>query len=416
MRTNKILTGGWVLAAILALSSCSTSRQVTLKDDMYNTKTSDRTSNVYQSPDYYYSDGTVSDQNHSQNNGYYADDYSDQEYNEGGEYDDLEYANRINRFYYASPGMTYYDPFFDPWYGYGGFGMGFGWNNWGWNNGFSVGFGWGWNRPYYGWGNSYWGSPYYGYGWGNPYYGGGYWGMNSYYNNWGHPYYGNGYYGGGYYGGGYYNNRPNRTSVRSDGRDRFNTRVPNNGGVRDVSTSSRRGSNTVIRDDNGRIVTGSGARGSSSRRGSTEPSRGSSATIDRNGTTDGSRRGATVPLRGSGQNTTIRPTNPVDQNSTNGSRGSSSRLPSNNSNVDRSSTSRPATSNTSRRGTSSPATSRGESYTPPTRSSNQGSTMSSPPSRSSSGSTMSSGSSSRSSGSSSSGSSGGSRSSGSSRR
>src|SRR5690606_22082041 len=70
----------------------------------------------------------------------YEDEYYDENYVDG--YEDSYYANRLNRFYYYTPGMSYYDPFFDPWmsfspYGYGGFG-------------FSLGFGYGgWGSPWY---------------------------------------------------------------------------------------------------------------------------------------------------------------------------------------------------------------------------------------------------------------------------
>lgn len=405
MKTNRLLIGGWALAAIISLSACSTSRQVALKDDMYNNQATRKVNNVYQSPDYYY---TGNEEQAQQDNSFYSDEYSDQEYYEGNEYEDLEYANRINRFYYASPGMTYFDPFFNPWYGYGGLGFGFG-------NGFSLGFGW--NSPYYGYG---WGNPYYGYGyggWGYPYYGGGYWGMNSYYNSWGHPYYGGGYYGGGYYGG-VYNPRVDRTSVRSQNRDRFNARVGNNVNDRRGASNINRGSSTTVtRDNNGRILTGT---------------RAAANAVDRS-TTSGIRNSADS-RRGNGSTGTIIRSNTNsagDRNSTSGviSRDNSGRVPTGNTNNSNraSTTDRSGTSSTnSRRGTSAPATSR-ESYTPPSRSSNSGNTNSTPPTRSSSsessmsrgssGSSSSSGGVSRSTGGSSSSSGGGGgRSSGSSRR
>ncbi|MDR2285163.1 MAG: hypothetical protein LBE37_18265, partial [Sphingobacterium sp.] len=159
MKTNKLLIGGWTLALVAVLSSCSTSRQVTYRDDVYNNQTAgSRPAQVYQSPDYYYTEPQNSNSNAG--GGYYSDEYSDEEYYED-QYEDLQYANRINRFYYSSPGMTYYDPWFDPWYGYGGFGLG--WSTGGWGSSWSIGFGWG--SPYYSYG---WGSPYYGYGWGRP--------------------------------------------------------------------------------------------------------------------------------------------------------------------------------------------------------------------------------------------------------
>lgn len=128
---------------LFGLSSCSTSRNVTYRDDVYNQNNEAR--RVYQSSDYYYTDEEYA----GTENDYYQDEYSDQQYEEGyyqDEYSDLEYANRINRFYYNSPGMSYYDPWFDPWFGYAGFGLGFG-SPW-WGPSWSFGFGWG--SPWYG--------------------------------------------------------------------------------------------------------------------------------------------------------------------------------------------------------------------------------------------------------------------------
>ena len=157
MKNNKIFLGGLALAFAALISSCSTTSRTVYRDDVYNNRDN---GTVYQSPDYYYTDGT--DEESIAQSDYYADEYSDEDYVEGG-IEDLEYANRINRFYYNSPGMMYYDPWFDPWYGYSGFGLG-------WNSGFGWSLGFGWGSPYLGmgWG---WGSPYYGYGWGRPYYG-----------------------------------------------------------------------------------------------------------------------------------------------------------------------------------------------------------------------------------------------------
>jgi hypothetical protein len=155
MKTNKFIIGSFAVVYLALLSACSTSRQVAYQDDMYNNRAANSTNQDYQSSDYYYTEGQeVASAN--ADNQYYADEYSDQEYYEDG-YEDLEYANRINRFYYSSPGMSYYDPWFDPWYGYSGFGLG--WSNWGWGASWSMGFGWG--NPWYGYGY-----PYYNYGWG----------------------------------------------------------------------------------------------------------------------------------------------------------------------------------------------------------------------------------------------------------
>lgn len=107
-------------------------------------------------------------------------------------------------FYYGAPiiayspyspfGYSFYDPFYRPYYGYGGLTI-------------NIGFGYGFGRPYYrpyGYGYGY--DPYYSYGYG---YRGGY--------------YGNGYYGGGYYGNGYYGvgaDRPARNYTYGPRRSR----------------------------------------------------------------------------------------------------------------------------------------------------------------------------------------------------
>lgn len=126
-------------------------------------------------------------------------------------YYDMDYASRIDRFYYGSPYRNYYDPYYNyygynSWYGYGPY------------YGYSLG-GY-FNNIYYNWYN-----PYSYYGWGNPYYGS-WWGPYSYYGGgyWGGGYWGGGYWGGGYYAGrGSYNNpnygaRPSRGSENGVGR------------------------------------------------------------------------------------------------------------------------------------------------------------------------------------------------------
>lgn len=70
-------------------------------------------------------------------------------------------VNYYNNSYRPYWGYGYYDPFYDPYYYGGGWGM-------------SIGFGWGWNGYYRPWYNHhYWGSPYYG-GYYSPYYAHGY--------------------------------------------------------------------------------------------------------------------------------------------------------------------------------------------------------------------------------------------------
>jgi len=286
MKNKKILLGGAALGLLALISSCSTSSRTVYRDDVYNNRDAGQ---VYQSPDYYYTDGTA--EGTTTDAEYYADDYTDEAYAEGGyePLNDLEYANRINRFYYNSPGMMYYDPWFDPWYGYSGFG--FGWNSgWGW----SMGFGWG--SPYWSMG---WGSPYYGYGYGGwPYYGG-YWGYNSYYSHWGNPYYGLGY------GGGYYNNYYNS-----------NRRVASN--RNDVAARQRAnsGRSYVTRDASGRYVTGRAAstRNTVNRTGS-----------DRNsGRVD---RGSTIDRTSSGRTNTSRSQGTIDRTGSDRNRGTISRNP-----------------------------------------------------------------------------------------
>src|SRR5699024_7393720 len=215
MKKYKLLLGSSTLALLFVMSGCSTSRQMAQKDDVYNTQSEAR--QVYQSPDYYYTDEEVQEDEYYaeeqySDEGYYADEYSDEEYyaDDGYGYEELEYANRINRFYYSSPGATYYDPWFDPWYGYSGFGLG--WSSWGWGSRWSINFGFGYNPWHYGYAGMY--SPYYG----------GLWGYNSYYSRWGHPYYGYGY------GVPYYSYpRVVRNTPRTNIRNTQNTRSTRNG-------------------------------------------------------------------------------------------------------------------------------------------------------------------------------------------
>ncbi|MEI6277664.1 MAG: hypothetical protein WCP08_16820, partial [Prolixibacteraceae bacterium] len=108
--------------------------------------------------------------------------------------EEMDYSTRIRTFY--DPYM--YNPFWDSYwgYGYGGYGLNFGWG--GFYNPWYPYYGYGGGYPYYGFGGGY-----YGYGGGYPYYGfgGGYYGYGG-----GYPYYGfsGGYYGYGSGGGVYY--------------------------------------------------------------------------------------------------------------------------------------------------------------------------------------------------------------------
>lgn len=282
MKKNRLLIGALAITGAFMLGSCGTSRQI-YGDDVYGSRGQAR-QKVYQSPDYYYTDADGDQQGTRAQGGYYDDEYSDQDYNTDS-YQDLEYANRINRFYYASPGMTYFDPFFDPWYGYGmggwygygpSFGLGWGWNS-GWGSSWSMGFGMGWGSS---WG---WGSPWYGgyHPWGGGWYGGGYWGSG---------WYGNGYWGGGYYG----NVIPRYASARSSYRDNYNVRT-SSARTRTAGGYDRTG---VARDSRGRITSVANGRsrtsdGSIARsRGSYDRSSGRSRTSDgisNRGYSDGAR-------------------------------------------------------------------------------------------------------------------------------
>jgi hypothetical protein len=150
----------------------------------------------FSSPENGQSDATANAGNHVTNNG---NDNSQQrkgistsEYDDGygntyvtnnyyGDYynnDYPSYTARINRFYRPAIGWGYYncyfDPFWDPWWG---------WNGWGFQPGFSISFGWGWPWWYGGWGWNW--------GWG--------WGWNSWAWNWGW-YWGNPYWNGYFHG------------------------------------------------------------------------------------------------------------------------------------------------------------------------------------------------------------------------
>src|SRR5688572_22159330 len=133
MKANSLKISILASVSLLYLGACSTSRQVAFRDDVYNNKTQAVEEN-YQSPDYYYDEGAEPARQYA-NGGYYEDEYTDEGYYDdtyADEYNGSEYANRINRFYYYSPGMSYYDPWFDPWYGYNSwYGSG-----WGWGSGF----------------------------------------------------------------------------------------------------------------------------------------------------------------------------------------------------------------------------------------------------------------------------------------
>ncbi|MEJ5995317.1 hypothetical protein WG904_12900 [Pedobacter sp. Du54] len=171
MNTNHLFTSMLAVSALL-VTSCSTSKLAknnAIQDDVYNTTAQAKE----------YKEAAPVEQIAQ------TDQRTDDYYGTSDPYYDMDYATRINRFYYANPWRTYYDGY----YGYSPFGF---------NNFYSPFYGnaFGWNDGYY---NNFYNSyNYWGY-YGAPYYNN-YWGLYSYYN----PYlWGGGYYGGG---GGYYGN------------------------------------------------------------------------------------------------------------------------------------------------------------------------------------------------------------------
>jgi hypothetical protein len=184
---------GIFLIGAMALSSCSTTKLANTErsDDVYFSKAKAGDEPTYAAVDNQNPNATQEQA--------YSDDDDDYFY-----YDD--YASRINRFSYYSP-FSYYDNLY---YGY---------NNYAFNSGFSLGFnygpfgygyspygygGWGLGYGYGGWGLGL------GYGWGGLGWGGLGGGYGGYYGG----FYGGGY--GGYYAGG--TPRPNRGSGYSSGR------------------------------------------------------------------------------------------------------------------------------------------------------------------------------------------------------
>jgi len=184
MKPNQLFTSMLALVTVVA-ASCAAPRmaqQGNADDDVYSTTAKAK---IYTPAPVKPSQETPSSEKPYSEEQYEESDY----YGTSDPYYDMDYASRINRFYYASPWRTYYDPYFySGWYPYSGWsvGIGFGpfYNNY-------------WNSPYGGWGYAY--SPFWGWnnwGWNNYYYGGYY----------GGGFLGGGYYGG-YYGGGFYTGR-----------------------------------------------------------------------------------------------------------------------------------------------------------------------------------------------------------------
>ena len=215
MKPINLFTSMLALTTIV-VTSCSAPRmaqQTNSDDDVYNTTA---TAKVY-------TPAPVVAPSQAQEETYNEDDY----YGTSDPYYDQDYTSRINRFYYASPWRTYYDPYFyNGWYG------DFGWGSY-------AGMGWGYmNSPF--WGYNGWGL---GLGWGFNN-----WGWNSYY---GGGLYGGGFYGGGLYGGGYYTGR---TTIVPDYRSR--PRVGRENGVGYDSRYSSPRSSAVRTDANGNEIPG----------------------------------------------------------------------------------------------------------------------------------------------------------------
>jgi hypothetical protein len=255
MKPIYLLTGllAWTTLVVTSCSAPRMAQQASVNDDVYN---STARAVEYQKP------------SRTQAQQYLDEDtsYTEEDYGTSDPYADMDYSSRINRFYYGGPFRSYYDPYFDGFYGYnpyysgfslgmgfgGGFGGGFGYGGWG---GSFMGGYWG---PYSGFGSFY--NPYWGYG-GWPYGGG---------------FYGGGYFGGGYYGGGYGGSRGNVAYGGRPSRGREN-------GVGYTRTNSGFGTSGATRTSNGNVISG---RSRSERYG-----------VGRGVTTGNPNRGATLDAR-----------------------------------------------------------------------------------------------------------------------
>ncbi|SOD13274.1 hypothetical protein [Pedobacter xixiisoli] len=172
MRVNHFLTSTLAAAAML-VASCSTQKmaQNNTADDVYNTTAQARV--------YKYSPPVQTAQIDTSR--------YDANYRASDESYDMDYASRIDRFYYGSPNRVYFDDYYNV-YGYNSW-----YNPYDWSLGFNYGWGFNrWHNPYSSW--AFYGSPYYWNTWG-PY---SYWGGGL---GWGGGF-GGGYWGGGYWGGG----------------------------------------------------------------------------------------------------------------------------------------------------------------------------------------------------------------------
>jgi hypothetical protein len=196
MKPIYLLTGllAWTTLVVTSCSAPRMAQQASIDDDVYN---STARAVEYQKPA-----RTQAQQYLDEDTSYTAED----DYGTSDPYADMNYSSRINRFYYGGPFRSYYDPYFDGFYGYNpyysgfslGIGFGYGFGGWG-----------GWGSPFMG---GYWG-PYSSFGY-SPFWGYSSWPYGGYYGG----YYGGGYLGG-YYGGGYlvgnrgnvsYGGRPSR--------------------------------------------------------------------------------------------------------------------------------------------------------------------------------------------------------------
>jgi len=209
MRVNHFLTST-LAATALFVASCSTQKlaQNNTADDVYNTTAQARV--------YKYAPPVQTAQIDTSR--------YDANYRSSDESYDMDYASRIDRFYYGSPNRVYFDDYYN-FYGYNSW-----YNPYDWSLGFNYGWGFNrWRNPYSSW--AFYGSPYFMNTWG-PY---SYWGNGF---GWGGGF-GGGYWGGGGWGGNVivrndnYRARPNRGIDGSNARPtgRFNGNVPSRGNM-----------------------------------------------------------------------------------------------------------------------------------------------------------------------------------------
>src|SRR5690554_4012929 len=152
MKSNILILSILSAASLLFFNSCATQQSGVFRDDVYHQR-AEAVERPYQDPEYFYD---TEAQEYTSADGYYEDEYADGAYY-ADEYTDSEYARRFDRFYYYAPGMSYFDPFYDPWYGgFNSFGY---YDPWAFGAGFYMGYSWGFGsfspyyyRPHYPWG------------------------------------------------------------------------------------------------------------------------------------------------------------------------------------------------------------------------------------------------------------------------